>query len=87
MSTLGELNESLLAVTTAAGVLDAVETAYNELYECSDSLSTLLGHLLSQVSEWEAWADNSDSCPSVIVEEDFVNGLKDQVEEWIVDNR
>ena len=87
MSILGALNESMLTVTTANGVLDAVENAYEDLSAQGDRISGLLTNLIAQVERWEAAADRGERPPSAAAQENFVNDLKDQVEEWLYDNR
>lgn len=87
MNVLSELNESLLSVTTVGGVLDAVETAYQQLSDHVDSLAELLACLMTQVTERAARVDNCARRPSAYAEEAFVNSLKDDVDEWIIENR
>ena len=87
MSIFDDLPKDMLYVRSTTGVLEAVESANERLSNSADTLSELLAALMDRVADWEADIDNGRRKPSHDDNEDFVNILKDAVEDWIADNR
>ena len=87
MSIFDDLPKDMLYVRFPIGVLEAVESAYERLSNSADTLADLRDNISDSVAAWEADMDNGRRTQAHDDEEDFVNYLKDSVEEWIIDNR